>query len=101
MHVLEAFLELFFYQDLRPETPRGWLILSSIFGLLLTCVLGYTLLDSPSKADTSVVIAFLGAPLGLLYASLHYVREPRDRRLCALTLATNAVAVIFAIVLWA
>ena len=99
MHILADILELFLHPDLVPETPRGWLTVSLIYGLVMSGVLGYTLADSPSQGDIAVILTYLGAPLGLIYSALHFVREPDDRRLSFCTFLFNGIALIFALVL--
>ena len=99
MHILIDLLELFLFRETTPETPRGWLTVSAIFGLVISGVLGYTLLDSPSRADTSVFLAFIAAPLAMIFAALHAVREPRDRWLCLSTFIINGTAVLLAFAL--
>ena len=98
MQILADLLEILFTPDIAPETPRGWLILSLVYGILVSCVLAYTLLDSPSKSDTAIFLAFLGAPLGMFYSALHFNIAPNDRRLCVSTFVANGVAVILALV---
>jgi hypothetical protein len=90
-------IELLFIPGAGPETPRGWLVVSLTCGFLVSCVLGYTLLDSPSEAGTAVFLAFIGAPLGMLFCALHAIRAPRDRWLSLSTLAVNAIAVTLAL----
>ena len=97
MHILVDLIELLFIPGAGPETPRGWLIVSLIYGTLVSCVLGYTLLDSPAEAGTATFLAFIGAPLGMLYSGLHSIREPKDRRLGICTFVVNGLAVIFAL----
>ena len=100
MNILADLIELLFLPGAGPETPRGWLVVSLIYGLMLSCVLGYALLDSPSKADTTVILAIIGAPLGLLFSALQFVREPYDRLLSISTFLTNALALVLAFALW-
>ena len=100
MSILVDLIELLFIPGAGPETPRGWLVVSLIYGFLVSCVLGYTLLDSPSEAGTATFLAFLGAPLGMLYSGLHSIREPKDRRLGICTFVVNGLAVIFALATW-
>ena len=100
MNVLADLLELLLYPDIRPETPRGWLWVSLIYGTLVSCVLADTLADSPSASSTAIVLAFLGAPLGIVFSILHFVREPDDRRLATYTIIANAIAVVLAVGLW-
>ena len=99
MNILVDLIELVFIPGAGPETPRGWLVVSLIYGFLVACVLGYTLLDSPSEAGTATFLAFLGAPLGMLYSGLHSIREPKDRRLGICTLVVNGVSVVLAVAL--
>ena len=100
MNILADLLEFLLVPEFAPETPRGWLILSLIYGILVSCVLAYTLLDSPSKGDTAIFLAFLGAPLGMFYSALHFIREPNDRRLCGTTFVANGLAVMLALSFW-
>ena len=100
MHILADLLELLLYPDIRPETPRGWLWVSWVYGVVLSCVLGYTLVNSPSKGDTAIILAFLGAPLGILFSILHFVREPDDRQLATYTIIANGAALALALILW-
>ena len=100
MHILADLLELFLHPDVVPETPRGWLTVSLIYGIVVSGVLGYTLLDSPSQGDAAVIVAFLGAPLGMIYSALHYVREPDDRWLSFSTFVVNGIALLLALMLW-
>ena len=99
MNILVDLIELVFIPGAGPETPRGWLVVSLIYGFLVACVLGYTLLDSPSEAGTAAFLAFLGAPLGMLYSGLHSIREPKDRRLGICTLVVNGASVVLAVAL--
>lgn len=96
MNILVDLIELLFLPGAGPETPRGWLVVSLIYGFAVSCVLGYTLLWPPSKADTAVFLAFLGAPLGILFCGLHAIREPRDRPLSLSTLVMNGIALTLA-----
>ena len=100
MNILADLLELLFIPGAGPETPRGWLVVSLIYGTVVSGVLGYTLLYPPSKADTTVILAVIGAPLGLIFSALHFVREPYDRLLSLSTFVANALAMILVFALW-
>jgi hypothetical protein len=99
MNILVDLIELVFIPGAGPETPRGWLVVSLVYGFLVACVLSYTLLDPPSEAGTATFLAFLGAPLGMLYSGLHSIREPKDRRLGICTLVVNGASVVLAVAL--
>ena len=99
MHILADLLELLMVPGTGPESPRGWLWISWVYGVVLSCVLGYTLLNSPSNSDTATVLALVGAPLAIVFAVLQSVREPDDRQLAAYTIVANAMAIVFALTL--
>jgi hypothetical protein len=96
----ELLFEVLLAPDIAPETPRGWLWVSLLFGTAVSGVLAYRLLTSPSEADASIVLAFLGAPLGMFFSVLHFVRAPNDRVLSLSTFVVNGTAVILALALW-
>ena len=97
MNILVDLIELVFIPGAGPETPRGWLVVSLIYGLLVTGSLIYALLDSSSECGTAIILALVGAPLGTLLSTLHAIREPRDRWLATCTIIANAAAVILAL----
>ena len=100
MNILADLLEFLLIPEITPETPRGWLYVSLIYGFVMSFVLAYTLLAFPSRGDGAIVLTFLGAPLGMIFSALHCIAEPNDRRLSVSTFAMNGLAVLLALFLY-